>query len=75
MAYNINRVPLLQEDDSEEYEETPEHFPNDTITRIKPLFKSAEPRDKYYMAYFIFYLLGVVTILPWNFFVTADDVR
>ncbi|XP_067010202.2 equilibrative nucleoside transporter 3 isoform X2 [Anabrus simplex] len=29
--------------------------------------------DKYNLAYIIFYLLGMTTLLPWNFFITADD--
>ncbi|XP_033610781.1 equilibrative nucleoside transporter 1 isoform X2 [Cryptotermes secundus] len=29
--------------------------------------------SRYNLAYLIFYLLGMTTLLPWNFFITADD--
>lgn len=77
MSHSVNTTPLLQEVDSSDND-------NEDITEIqddnsvvirdnKPLFKT-EPKDRYYIAYFIFYLLGMVTLLPWNFFITADDV-
>lgn len=68
MASSINTVPLLQEDDSDN--ENPESLAlGDNI----PLYKPLEPKDKFYTVYFIFYLLGIVTILPWNFYITAND--
>lgn len=33
------------------------------------------PKDRYSFNYIIFYLLGMTTLLPWNFFITASDVR
>ncbi|KAJ8919549.1 hypothetical protein NQ315_002171 [Exocentrus adspersus] len=71
MAYSVNTTPLLQEYDSENEES--QINPEVCIRDEKPLFKPSEPRDKYFMSYLIFYLLGVVTLLPWNFYVTADD--
>ncbi|XP_022905516.1 equilibrative nucleoside transporter 3 [Onthophagus taurus] len=75
MEYSINTRPLLQDSDTENediitqsYEETSVSVQND-----KPLFKPPEPKDKYHMAYIIFYILGITTLLPWNFFITADD--
>lgn len=67
---SINTVPLLQEIDSENEEGTE----NLLVADNRPLFKPVEPRDKFHTVYLIFYLLGVVTILPWNFYVTANDV-
>lgn len=32
------------------------------------------PQDFGYFTYFVFYLLGVATMAPWNFFITAEDV-
>lgn len=29
---------------------------------------------RYRIAYVIFYFLGMTTLMPWNFFITADDV-
>ncbi|XP_053694525.1 equilibrative nucleoside transporter 1 [Sabethes cyaneus] len=31
------------------------------------------PVDKYNFTYAVFYLLGMTTLLPWNFFVTAEE--
>lgn len=32
------------------------------------------PPDRYNFTYAVFYLLGIATMTPWNFFVTAEDV-
>lgn len=32
------------------------------------------PADRYSFNYIAFYLMGIITLLPWNFFVTAEDV-
>lgn len=32
------------------------------------------PRDRFWGVYFIFYFLGITTLLPWNFFINADKV-
>lgn len=29
---------------------------------------------RYNFAYIVFYLLGINTLIPWSFFITADDV-
>ncbi|CAG9840886.1 unnamed protein product [Diabrotica balteata] len=69
MAYSVNTTPLLQE----QYDSDAEDDGNDIlIPQDKPLFK-AEPIDKFYATYIIFYILGIVSLLPWNFFITADD--
>lgn len=31
------------------------------------------PNDKYNFSYTVFYLLGMTTLLPWNFFLTAEE--
>lgn len=68
MAYS-NSTPLLQNSDDEDERNI------DVSTRDEePLFKSVEPKDRYNMGYLIFYLLGIATLLPWNFYVTANDV-
>lgn len=40
------------------------------------LFKATNtvPNDRLGLTYMIFYLLGMTTLLPWNFFITAEDV-
>uniref|UniRef100_A0A1B6FGA8 Major facilitator superfamily (MFS) profile domain-containing protein n=1 Tax=Cuerna arida TaxID=1464854 RepID=A0A1B6FGA8_9HEMI len=42
---------------------------NDT----KPLFKSREPNDRFNAVYITFYLLGTTVLLPWFFFITAEE--
>lgn len=36
--------------------------------------RNRPPSDWCYTTYFIFYLLGVGHLLPWNFFITANQV-
>lgn len=69
---SINTTPLLQEIDSE-IEDNDIHE-SLAVRDNKPLFKPLEPRDKFYTVFLIFYLLGIVSLLPWNFYVTANDV-
>lgn len=82
MAYSVNNTkPLLEESESDEETNIQDFNDNDTIGCViirtdnyeEPLFKPLEPRDRYHLAFLIFYLLGIVTLLPWNFFITADD--
>lgn len=73
MDFAVNTRPLLGGSDSEDERETTTSE-NVVVSQGRPLFKPPEPRDKYCMAYVIFYLLGITTLLPWNFFMTADDV-
>ncbi|CAG9819631.1 unnamed protein product [Phaedon cochleariae] len=71
MAYSVNTTPLLQNGINSDEEEEVQH--EVVVKDDKPLFKPLEPRDKFNVAYFILYFLGIVSLLPWNFYVTADD--
>ncbi|XP_011502781.1 PREDICTED: equilibrative nucleoside transporter 1 [Ceratosolen solmsi marchali] len=68
--------PLLkieQENDSETAIHT-EPDDLDIVHSIEESFIRNEiPCDRYNIAYIIFYLLGISTLIPWNFFITADD--
>ncbi|XP_011253886.2 equilibrative nucleoside transporter 1 isoform X2 [Camponotus floridanus] len=74
--YSINRRPLLGGASDSEFEddiETEVDDSNISIPDEKPFLKSYEPHDKYNFAYIVFYLLGINTLIPWSFFITADD--
>ncbi|CAK9820988.1 Equilibrative nucleoside transporter 3 [Anthophora plagiata] len=77
MAYSINRRPLLgggvSDSEFEDDLETEVDDPNISVPDEKPFLKQYEPRDKYNLAYIVFYLLGINTLIPWSFFITADD--
>ncbi|TRY69151.1 hypothetical protein TCAL_02182 [Tigriopus californicus] len=42
-------------------------------TEEDPLLGRSEPSDPYFMVYFVFYLLGMGTLLPWNFFISVSS--
>ncbi|XP_049868040.1 equilibrative nucleoside transporter 3 [Pectinophora gossypiella] len=54
-------------DDSEEKE-----LVTDSCS-TKVLDITEEPRDRYNVVYFLFYLFGITSLVPWNFLITAND--
>lgn len=75
--------PLLQEhseSDAENFEENDARVQEDDHSIAgsldKELLRSGQgvPHDKYSFNYIIFYLMGMTTLMPWNFFITAEDV-
>lgn len=40
----------------------------------KVLDPQEEPTDRYRVVYFLFYLFGISSLVPWNFLITANDV-
>lgn len=80
MATSINNSrPLLQDSSDSGNEEYPDDVDdkNDNFEEnlTKQLLSTQNaPEDKYSFNYIVFYLLGMTTLLPWNFFVTPEDV-
>ena len=66
---------FVEEDSIQKDEYTPDDF-NDEDDDQEQLFKTPliAPHDKFSFTYIVFYLLGTTTMLPWNFFITAEDV-
>ena len=60
------------ESDAREIESTTDDFDDDTQNLFKA--NNTVPNDRFSFTYIIFYLLGMTTMLPWNFFITAEDV-
>lgn len=58
--------------DIRDLESNTDDFDDDT----QQLFKAPNtiPNDRFLFTYIVFYLLGMTTMLPWNFFITAEDV-
>ncbi|XP_075224415.1 equilibrative nucleoside transporter 1 [Lycorma delicatula] len=82
MERSNNTRPLLQhssETDSDfedDLQEERTDIDNDLIVvtkDTKPLFKAREPVDRYNAGYIAFYLLGTTALLPWFFFITAEE--
>ncbi|CAG2244417.1 ENT1_2_3 [Mytilus edulis] len=42
-------------------------------SQVPPPDRNAEPKDRLNIVYIIFYVLGIGSLLPWNFFITAKD--
>lgn len=58
--------------DNPDVESTTEECDDDLTNLFKPT--NTLPNDRFSINYMVFYLLGMTTLLPWNFFMTAEDV-
>lgn len=58
--------------DHHEIESTTEECDDDLTNLFKPT--NIVPNDCFSLNYMVFYLLGMTTLIPWNFFITAEDV-
>ncbi|XP_073979589.1 equilibrative nucleoside transporter 1 isoform X1 [Rhodnius prolixus] len=75
-----NTRPLLQRSDTDsDFDEDPiavrkEGLDDEIdIKDTRPLFNTWEPTDRYNIGYIIFYVLGTIILLPWFFFITAEE--
>ena len=53
-------------------EDEPETVPHDPLETDR-LLPSSGPNDNYKLVYVMFYLLGMATLLPWNFFISVNS--
>lgn len=58
--------------DVRDMESNTDDFDDDIQNLFKP--PNTLPYDRFSFTYIVFYLLGMTTLLPWNFFITAEDV-
>ncbi|XP_024081088.1 equilibrative nucleoside transporter 3 isoform X2 [Cimex lectularius] len=78
MDLSTNTRPLLQKSDTEsDFDEDPIAIRKEdeevNIKDTRPLFNVWEPLDRYNIGYLIFYILGTIILLPWFFFITAEE--
>uniref|UniRef100_A0A182Q441 Equilibrative nucleoside transporter n=1 Tax=Anopheles farauti TaxID=69004 RepID=A0A182Q441_9DIPT len=86
MDYATNSRPLLQDTDDRETESdtllddtyagsinaSTSNIPDPTKAIVTGGHRIA-PSDKFNYTYAVFYLMGMTTMVPWNFFVTAEE--
>ncbi|XP_039285038.1 equilibrative nucleoside transporter 3 [Nilaparvata lugens] len=81
MDTSINSRPLLQssETDSDFEVESQKDLAVDggndvlVVPKDSRTLKHREPIDRFNASYFVFYLLGTTALLPWFFFITAEE--
>lgn len=67
-----SNAEINNDDDDDDEEGTTSRV---EVNAAKELLRSENaPKDRFGFNYIVFYLLGMTTLLPWNFFITAEDV-
>jgi hypothetical protein len=83
-ADGVQAVSSLQDQDGDsDFEvEEPGWLSEQGASETSPLFpggsrgpspKLRAPKDHYRLVWIVFYLLGMTTLLPWNFFIAVND--
>lgn len=74
--FRNNFRPLLEHENenSEMDEEEPQNPEDRSYVSVTENEKLSQPVDRYHITYIVFYLIGMTTLLPWNFFITAEEV-
>ena len=61
---------MISDDSIVNDETTPLVEEDDDDTREE---RQSAPKDRYYFVYFVFVLVGITTLLPWNFFISLNN--
>ena len=74
--FRNNFRPLLEHENenSEMSDEEPRNSQDLSYVSVNVNEKQSQPVDRYHITYIVFYLIGMTTLLPWNFFITAEEV-
>lgn len=65
----------VDDEDDADADAEDEDDPSVSVSLAKELLSAGRmPIDRNAFVYVVFYLLGMTTLLPWNFFITAQDV-
>ena len=75
----VSRLPEQEPD--EDFEVEPSWISEQGASETSPLFppsrgqspKLRAPKDPYRIVWLVFYMLGMTTLLPWNFFISVND--
>ena len=77
----VEVVSRMPEDPDSDFEVEPSWISEHGASETSPLFppsrdpspKLRAPKDSYRMVWLVFYMLGMTTLLPWNFFISVND--